>query len=412
MMIDGRPILNRTRTAQALVLLVAGSLLMPLAALAAAAIALAWRSKSRYRVAPALAIAVVMAVLNTAKLPESDLAWYILLYNEAAKLPLTDAIFNASLSVRSSEFVYNTYVYSLAALSNRSSAAFVFISTFLIYFLANYAALLYSSHAAEKHEQTDDTVLLLLSTSFVFLTFSLSGHLIRQYLAASMAVVGFALFHRNRTISHLVLATAVFTHNSSVALVLPMLAGLHGGYVFRLALIVCGTLALIILGAGIPAITALETLTSAAATMDDGSIPKAIITFDCLLLALTAWLVWHRPKDVRQAKHDPHHALLRFGLLWLLTMLAASAVHFIFFRFYFYIEVLRPLLFATIISHTSQSIQSRRNVFLTTTLLISLAYFFARASTTVWNYGYSLPILPFKNIFDLFERLARVASLN
>ncbi len=385
---------------------------MPLAVLAAGAIALAWQSSERYRLTPAVAIAIVMAILNSAKLPESDLAWYILLYNEAAKLPLSDAIFNASLSVRSTEFVYNTYVHFLASLTGRSSVAFVFTSTFLIYFLANYAALLYRSHVLKSDERTDDAALLLLSTTFVFLTFSLSGHLIRQYLAASMAALGFALFHRSRTASHLMLAMAVFTHNSCAALVVPMLAGLHGGFLFRSILTAYALLTLVVLGAGIPAITALETLTSAAATMDDGSIPKPIIVFDCLLFAATAWVVWRTRQQSRDSQHEPHRALIRFGLLWLLTMLASSAVHFIFFRFYFYIEVLRPLLLATIVSHASGFVHARRNAYSTLALLIALAYFFARASTTVWNYGYSLPMLPFKNIFDLVERLARVAGLN
>src|SRR5206468_8023400 len=120
---------------------------------------------------------------------------------------LADVFSYSVLSIRVTEVAYSIYSYLVSIISGGSAFAFVFLTSFLIYLFIVLIA--YSAFVGGAGQSTVDAhnrsrlltkkpyayafLAAMTLTSFVAITFSLSGHLVRQYLAGSVLFFGFSV---------------------------------------------------------------------------------------------------------------------------------------------------------------------------------------------------------------------------
>lgn len=125
--------------------------------------------------------ALYLALVNVTKLPESDLATYLEAFEDARYLDLTTFLI---INVR--EPLYYVSLYGLANLPGVDVRVYVFLSTLMPYLLLGTAVLrLCAALRLARRSQLSLLVFLLFFPQL----FSLSAHLFRQMLAASLVML-------------------------------------------------------------------------------------------------------------------------------------------------------------------------------------------------------------------------------
>lgn len=161
-----------------------------------------------------LCISILLGVINTTKVIDSDLVNYINWYQLADRMSFYDYILMSG-----KEYLYNAIVYAISSMTNNNQNAFVMGTTFLGYFLILNAMfrLTYVLNATSSL-----MLLIILSLGFLPPLFNISAQVVRQFLAGALLSV----FLVNRVIQGkniwLLFFGAVLIH-SSVAFFLPFL---------------------------------------------------------------------------------------------------------------------------------------------------------------------------------------------
>ncbi|TOI26967.1 hypothetical protein CGI63_23415, partial [Vibrio parahaemolyticus] len=158
-------------------------------------------------------IGAFFSLINLIKIPESDMMIYIEALNEIVKSSFYD-VFNFSfVSLRSSEFVFNIYLYILSNI-DLTGFLFSFLSVFIIYF--NLGLTVFNL----SYKKDIDFLVIVFSLFLCFVTFSLSGHLVRQYLAVSFILLGVSYIAVNKNRAYILSLASMFIHNSLIPFVL------------------------------------------------------------------------------------------------------------------------------------------------------------------------------------------------
>lgn len=157
-------------------------------------------------------LACFMGVLNTTKLPESDLLAYKNIF-----LAANDYNIHEYLNLFKREYVYYFLSYLFYYLTGGNWSFFLFTVT-----LIAYALILISVRLVLKILDTDKTtsVFVLVSVSMFPFLFTLSAHLLRNFLAGSCVVyflVNFFFLNKNK-LQWLIIA--VLIHSSALLFVL------------------------------------------------------------------------------------------------------------------------------------------------------------------------------------------------
>jgi hypothetical protein len=144
---------------------------------------LAWlRPAARGSLSGVLVVgSLYLSLVNITKLPESDLAVYLKSFEDAQLLDL-----GPFLLLNTREPLYYVSLYGLANLPGVDGHIYVFLSTLLPYLLFGTAVLRVG--VALRLERRS-LLSLLLSLLFFGQLFSLSAHLLRQFLAASLVML-------------------------------------------------------------------------------------------------------------------------------------------------------------------------------------------------------------------------------
>lgn len=156
--------------------------------------------------------ALYLALINVTKLPESDLAVYLQSFDDAKSLSL-----GAFLLLYAREPLYYVSLYGLASVSGLDGRTYVFLSTFIPYLVFG-TAVLRMGVAMQINRRA--LLSLLVFLLFFGQLFSLSGHLLRQFLASSLVMLflsAYAVAGRRRLGLGLL---GMMVHYSSMPLIL------------------------------------------------------------------------------------------------------------------------------------------------------------------------------------------------
>ena len=121
-----------------------------------------------------------ISLLNTTKVPESDLLSYHDFYLDSEKYTLLDY-----LSIYNREFLFYFSSYVISSITEGSWKLFIFFTTFISYFL-----ILKSNFLIYKifNPKSTKFYLAILSVAFFYILFSHSAHLLRNFIAASFVI--------------------------------------------------------------------------------------------------------------------------------------------------------------------------------------------------------------------------------
>lgn len=298
---------------------------------------------------PAVATVLLLAVVNSLKWPESDLAEYLVVLDGVRQLSLGELLGDESalISIRSTEPVFRTLMWLLARADPLPRIAFALFGG-----IAVYGALLWLCHRASAPTRGSDTAWqAAIATTIALLvgvTFSLVGHLVRQYLAGGIFFVGvFGWAFTGRWRWWLWPAVACATHNSALLLVVPLILSAVLASRPRLFMAVALVALAASLAGQFPLVGELAEATSFL--KEDGQIGVALPLLDSAVL-LVAWLVW-RGLPVQQRPTAPAVSrLLCFGIALAVLLFCIREVPLLFFRSYFYLEFLRAPMLAFVIA--------------------------------------------------------------
>ena len=152
-----------------------------------------------------------LGLINTTKLPDSDLLNFLDWYRIAQNLHLVDY-----LILKSREPLYFISLYGIANIPFSSPQLFIFFSTLVSYFIFLIAIIRASIHLGLREKLIIGLIILFL---FFAPLFSLSAHLMRQFLAGTIIVLFFSEYIISGKRKWLILLSAVLVHYSSIIFV-------------------------------------------------------------------------------------------------------------------------------------------------------------------------------------------------
>ncbi|MHB9954120.1 hypothetical protein [Vibrio campbellii] len=336
-------------------------------------------------------IGAFFSIINLIKIPESDMLIYIEALNEIFKISFYD-VFNFSfVSLRSSEFVFNIYLYIL---SNIDLTGFLFslLSVFIIYF--NLGLTVFNL----SYKKDIDFLVIVFSFFLCFVTFSLSGHLVRQYLAVSFILLGVSYIAVNKNRACLFSSLSMFIHNSLIPFVLfyPLI---YAGTV-RYGWKIVTFLSLLFSFVASSFVFLIKPYMEIGFVKDDGAIPIVLIIFDASVFFLFSFFVMKKECFYVNA--------VKIFPLFIMTasvLIITKDVPLLFLRFYFLVDFLRPvalvLLFFSIMPKSVFRYSSLMFI-----IIISFSIFILRLDSSPWDYGFDgMSLLFFSNVSNFIDRV-------
>ena len=167
-----------------------------------------YKNNFRYQILCLIFISLFLGLINSLKVLEGDLINYSNFFNTVPEFNLL-----AYTLVTGKEIVFNLFNYIIYYLTVGNFSIYVIIFTLISYFLLSISIL--RMHKALKW--SNNSLLLSIGVAFLFPTlFSLSAHLVRQFLAASLIcvfLVEYIFYHKKK---YLMTLAAVLIHTSSI----------------------------------------------------------------------------------------------------------------------------------------------------------------------------------------------------
>lgn len=358
---------------------------------------------------PACTVVVVAALLNSLKWPESDLADYYRYLDEAAQVGLWDLLSEeqAFLSIRITEPLFRAWMWLVANASPAPRVLFAWLGGLFTYACALALCRLSARSDANAPADLSATAWATAASLMIGVTLSLTGHLVRQYLAGGLFFVGlFGFAYRGGARWLLLCAAACAVHNAVLLLAGPLVVALllqrrPGTLAVVLVAVVAASL-----GGFIPLLGDLAEATSFL--KDDGEIGIVLPLLDLTVLA-AATLVWrHSAPQTRPAVRGTM-LLLAFGLLFAVALFCLREIPLLFFRSYFFLEFLRVPLLAFIITAVLRRAGTAAPAAALFTLVLAAALCWLRVQGTDWEYGH--PAARWPEALDLHSVLVRWAAI-
>ncbi len=151
--------------------------------------------------------ACFLGLVNTTKLPESDQILYFEWYLSAQEQSLP-----VFLGIYSREPLYYIYLHTIANIPYSSKELFIFVSTIISYSAFMVAVVRTSNRVGLNGRATISIVIALL---FFAQPFSLSAHIMRQFVAASLVILFFSERLCSGKNRWWILIAAIFLHYSA-----------------------------------------------------------------------------------------------------------------------------------------------------------------------------------------------------
>lgn len=334
------------------------------------------------------------SIISLLKLPESDLVVYIEAISEISKYSFFDVLDFNYVSLRDTELLFNYYLWFLSTFDS-AGLIFKFTSSMIIYSIVGYCLV----HNTWNHQKF--SLLLVVSMLLFSLTFSLTGHLIRQYIAASFLLLAITLNDPKNKYSYVLFLIPPLIHISMLpfCILLPLMM------IFRRSLDDMKLLYLTVF-------FSLLVLTSiniygfnfvSGVNKNDGSIPLFLIFFDLVLFLMFLFRKNKVDYSCRENK-----LLYYFSLVLLGCLISTSSMTLVFFRYYFMMDFLRGFFLLWIIYSFSFEFKSFSFVKFIA-LIFSFLFFLYRLNISNWKYGgTAIDILFNQNLTSLIERVSNV----
>ena len=155
-----------------------------------------------------IVISIFIGLLNTTKILESDIVSYYDNFFSAEYNSLLEFI-----NVRSKEYLYYTYTYFFYNLSGGSWKLYILSTTAISYYLILKSNLIVINKVFKNYNYK---VLLLVNIALLYPLFTLSAHLLRNFIAASFILYFVVNYYFNYKNKWIYLIAAILTHGSSI----------------------------------------------------------------------------------------------------------------------------------------------------------------------------------------------------
>jgi hypothetical protein len=151
--------------------------------------------------------AAFIALINTTKVPDSDLEKYLNWYESVSNVGIIEF-----LSLFTREYAYYFWMYSISLFSAGDKYVFIFLSSWIPYLILMLSILLVCRNF---NIGTRTAALIMLTFLFFAPLFAISAHLLRQFFAAAMVTIFFAKRIVEQKNSWWIIVVATFVHYSA-----------------------------------------------------------------------------------------------------------------------------------------------------------------------------------------------------
>jgi hypothetical protein len=127
--------------------------------------------------------ALFNGLVNSTKVPENDLIWYLAGYLDAGRMPFLKYIFSFGLTGTGKELGFSTFNYFLYLIAGDNTKLYIILYTFFAYSFLNLAVLKFGKSLNIPRAYMVTAVFVMAFTPFIF---TMSAQLLRQFLAASV----------------------------------------------------------------------------------------------------------------------------------------------------------------------------------------------------------------------------------
>lgn len=334
-----------------------------------------------------------IGLINTTKLPDSDLGVYLQWYESANGLGYFEF-----LGLFSREPIFYTWMYLISSLTNGDKNIFIFLTSWLSYFIFAYSILLVCRHANIAPRSTAMLIVIFL---FFPLLFSISAHLMRQFLAAALITYFFARRIAEQKNSWWVIATAIFVHYSSILFVPLALLGLSR----RLPPILSFVLSSVVLvfiyvmakaGSGflsdIPVFGLVFLRIAADEVPDVRGLTFNALIFVIIVSTVAATNLWERYDRFRAVlagyfDRNLNIAVLSVGVIVVVSSLSSNTAE-IAMRLYFYLYCLVGLVVPIFLINKKHTLLATAFI-----ALLVVMYFYLALEIGVWRYAPIIDVL-------------------
>lgn len=359
-----------------------------------------------YKLLP-IVLLLFFITLNLAREPSGDYIWYSKHYTWLVHGSLLD-YFGVPLygvSAKITEPIYHVYAKILSVLSSGDMIIYVIITTYIIY--AIYSIAIKNLCTAFDLDKQSRTTLLVAGLTLC-ITFTLSNHLIRQYIASVAFILSITYAHHcDWRKSLLISLMAVLTHNTIIVPVTLMMISLiisrHPPK--KTALLITLSLpASAFFGAWLVKTLSLE---HDILSKSDGDISGITIFFDAV--CFTGLLISYQKlcafNAISTHQKTTLKAAILFYLLYAAFLIGISDSPLLWLRYYFYIEPVRALAFLAIIKLISCTTRHKgRSLALTAILVLGLIHTGMRMEKSPFDYGMQFHTYILEDMYDLVSR--------
>lgn len=332
-----------------------------------------------------------ISAVNILKIPESDQLNYINALRDISALGLRDVIGFSSIGVSQTEPMFSIYL-KMVSIIDSSGMLLMALSTFIIYGASSMAVK--NIHSMIKLRSESYAYFYLISALFLFITFTLTSQLIRQYLAFSIFFSGLSFLLINRgMIGWWSMLLSILIHNSAgllfIAIIITCVCLRISRRYGNLMLIFCS----VIMGMAIRIMASKYGL-DGAFRVEQG-IPVSLMVIDAIIFVGFLLL----SKRLMNENHRNHIMAFSFFILFVLIVLYPFPL--LFMRYYFVIDFLRIFWGAVFLYIVYEKIR-----FLAPSLFvlaIAICLFTMRAHFSTWSYSLGFPGVYMANIYDLVD---------
>lgn len=340
--------------------------------------------------------ALFLALISTQKIPESDSYNYVIFIQQIKNLSLSELMNYSYLSIRQTEFVFNISVWLLSKIESQGWL-FFFIVNFYVYYVVLYYSYMYCYRNYPKYI----VFCIVLSCGMVFISYSLVGHVTRQYMASIMLFQSVFILQRSKVCGTFIMILSVFVHNSVAPLLIlmPIFSFIIRNYRkhISLFLMLCTGLSigLAIPHSGLLNVRILE--------LTEEPIPKYLFIFDIILFSY--FYLFTYSKDKQEVISRNNVLTVLYSIYFLVLVL--SSIDLFVVRYYFFIEPFRVLILLRVLLSLFRKKEGASLFF--PILLVSVLIFLYRIEASPWIYSTSnIDVVINYSIIDYLDGIYRV----
>jgi hypothetical protein len=352
-------------------------------------------------------LSAILALLNTTKLIEGDIIGYNSLLIELRTLTLSELPSFKFITFDFSEPVFLTIAYLCANLFS-SVKFFIFMTSFMMFIFFIHSQLIFIKTLQKKHwfmysnNSKYFSFIVVLCTSFFSITFVMTGHLVKQYLAMGIVAYSISLYFQSSRYKSFVWGmVGVAVHNSMLSivvslfvldLILKLVSKPRHLAIWSMVVITLALLSKIQIMLMIPSLGLLQ---------DDGGIPYSLYLLDFLILLLFIFAVIVTRTDFKLISQLLILIMIHGALLILVGDIGLLSL-----RVYFTYDVFRAFILTYLFFLIISNLKCKTPTLILISILgppLLIAYFLFRVFGSQWHYSLNSEQFYLLTITDLLN---------